>query len=247
MTLLELVKHLRENILDDTGGQGVDWTGFNKDDYDSIQLRWTNEELVANINFAIESVYRRTNLIIDALTLDVEIGVPTYSLPTWVIEVDDVKREDGNYLIKKGMKDLYSLTEFNTKTGELKVWMPDDVMGSMRVYPIPEKNETLSMIISRLPKLRLTWDNPDISPEIREEYLYPMLFGAAEVCYLKDEANTYDPKRSQMFSDMFDAEFPFTSAYSNIRKRKTANRPIRYGGVGQSYFSTSSNTRRFSR
>ena len=48
MNTLQLVTFLRENILDDTGGEGVDWTTYDKDSFDSIQLRWGNEELVAN-------------------------------------------------------------------------------------------------------------------------------------------------------------------------------------------------------
>ena len=69
MTLLELVKHLRTNILYDTGGTGVDWSGYVEDDYSSIQLRWTNEELTANINDSIIQVYHRNNTIKDFLKI----------------------------------------------------------------------------------------------------------------------------------------------------------------------------------
>ena len=50
MNLLDLVTHLRKSVLYDTGGTGVDWSVINESDYDSIQLRWTNEELVNYIN-----------------------------------------------------------------------------------------------------------------------------------------------------------------------------------------------------
>ena len=51
MTLLDLVTYLRRNILHDTGGTGTDWSAWSEDDYDSIQLRWTNEELTAHQRF----------------------------------------------------------------------------------------------------------------------------------------------------------------------------------------------------
>ena len=59
MKLIEAMKYLRENILDDIGGLGADWCSFSEDDADSLQLRWGNEELVANINEAMNQVYRR--------------------------------------------------------------------------------------------------------------------------------------------------------------------------------------------
>lgn len=231
MTLLELVKHLRTNILYDTGGTGVDWSGYVEDDYSSIQLRWTNEELTANINDAIIQVYHRTNTIKDFYDLDITSGEHTYKIDSYLLEILKGKRENGKYLEKKSIDDFWEFQELNTKLGEPSSFMCDVEEGYIRFYPIPNADETVSFMVYRLPKTSLSWDNYDASPEIRSDYQIPMLYHAAHLCYLKDEANTLDPRRAADFKALFDQYFPFTSAYSNMRKWRTSNRPIKYGGI----------------
>lgn len=231
MTLLELVKHLRVNILDDTGGQGVDWTGYSDDTFDSIQLRWKNEELVSNINEAITQVYRRTNPIKDVITLPIIVDKYTYTLPSYIQSIEHVKRATGEQLRVRELSELWHLQDLYTRKGPPIYYIPDVTQDTLQLYPTPLTAETLQMIIYRYAKLKLDWSDNDLSPELKEEYNIPMLFYAAHLCYLKDEANTLDPQRSAMFGGMFDREFPFTSVYSSISKRKKSNRSMRYGGL----------------
>lgn len=231
MNLLELVTYLRDNILDDSGGQGVDWTTYSDTDFDSVQLRWTNEELVSNINESIRQVYRRIHPVKDLIDVDIEIGTTTYTLPEYVLKIIGVKREDGRELEEKGLEDIWELKDMNTKTGDLAKFIPNDINNTLRVFPSPLKNETISVLIYRLPLTELSWDDYEGIPELRADFHIPLLFYAAHLCYLKDEANTLDPGRAKDFLSMFDREFPFTSAYSNTRKRRTANRAIKYGGI----------------
>lgn len=232
MTLLELVTYLRNNILHDRGGTGTDWSSWSESDYDSIQLRWSNEELTAYINTSIDMVYRRTNPIKDFYQLDIEAGTHTYQIPSYILEILKAKRSTGKYIEERSMNDFWNYSEYNTKTGEPASFFPDIEQGSIRFYPIPLADETIDFMVYRLPKSKLDWTTPDGSPELREEYQIPMLYGAASLCYLKDEANTLDPQRANTLTAMFDREFPFTSAYSNIRKGRTTNRPVGYGGIG---------------
>ena len=231
MTLLELVTFLRDNILDDNGGEGVDWTSYSDSDFDSIQLRWENEELVTNINEAINQVYRRTNYAKDILTFDASTGVREYSLPSYVTEVTKMKLSNGVELKEKSMNELWELKTYNTKTGTPSLFIPDEITNTISLHPIPIVDETISYFCYRLPKVKLSWDSKDSSPELKGEYQLPMLNYAAFLCYMKDEANVLDPGRAATFSALFDREFPFTSAYSNIRKSRTSNRPVRYGGI----------------
>lgn len=240
MKTIELVTYLRENVLHDTGGTGVDWSGLSKDDYDSIQLRWTNEELVNYINEAITQVYRRTNPIKDSYELDIEADEPKYTIPSYIKEVLKVRRTDGVPMEEKSMDDLWKYKGYNTDTGEPRFYFTDIEQGYIRIYPIPNLAYTLDMMVYRYPKVKLSWEDYDKSPELREEYQIPMLFGAAALAYLKDESNVYDPSRSASLQALFDREFPFTSAYSTIRKERTANRSIKYGGVGTTRYNTQS-------
>lgn len=231
MTLFELVKYLRKNILYDTGGQGVQWENFVETDYDSVQLRWNNEELVDNINEAVNQVYRRTNPIKDIYLLKVKTGIRDYTLPSYIKKLISCRRADGKVLEEKGLEDYFSIDNFDTKTGDLEKFITDGETNKIRIYPIPVADETISFFVYRYPITKLAWDDYDISPEIKEAYQIPMLFYAAYLCYNKDEVNTYDPTRADKMLSYFDREFPYTSVYSDIRKSRTANRSIKYGGL----------------
>lgn len=230
MTLLELVTYLRTNILDDNGGTGVDWTSSTDTTFDSIQLRWTNEELVANINEAIRQVYRRTNPIKDIYSIPVVINQNTYNLPKYILSIENVKRSTGHPVQPQSIDDLWELTDLNTRVGDVLYYVPDMLQNTIRFYPTPNAIDTISLLIYRLPITELSWDDFDKIPELRAEFHIPLLFYAAHLCYLKDEANTIDPNRASSFLSMFDREFPFTSAYSNIKKSRKTGRLIKYGG-----------------
>jgi len=196
-----------------------------------MQLRWTKEELVANINEAINQVYRRTSPIKDTYSLPVKISTINYTLPSYIKQVRSGRREDGKSLVELELSDFTHIIDFDTRTGDIENYIPDTSTGKLRIYPTPTKDEIVTLFVYRLPKVKLTWDDPDSSPELAEDYQVPMLFGAASLCYMKDEANTFDPNRSAYLSGLFDREFPFTSVYSTIRKSRNAKRPIRYGGI----------------
>jgi hypothetical protein len=119
----------------------------------------------------------------------------------------------------------------NTRQGDIQFYVLDDVDNTLRISPMPLVDETLDILIYRYPKTSLSWEFPDSSPELKEEFQVPMLSYAAFLCYMKDEANTLDPKRADTFSAMFDREFPFVSSYGSIRKRRTSNRTVKYGGI----------------
>ena len=231
MTLLELVTHLRNNILHDNGGTGVDWSSFSSDDIDSMQLRWTNEELTANINEAISQVYKRTSPIKDVYTIDIEAGVTDYTLPDYIKNILLVKNSKGHPVVEREIVELWWDETLDTQIGEVTVFIPDLKNRTIKFLNVPKENETITLLVYRYPKTQLSWDTPDISPELLPQYQLPMLWYAAGLCYLKDEVNTLDPKRADRMMAMFDREFPFTSVYSIIRKERTSNRPIRYGGI----------------
>lgn len=227
MTLLELVSFLRTNILDDTGGHDVDWASYSEVEPGAFQMRWGNEELVANINESIRQVYKRINPVQDSYALSVLSGVKDYTLPSYIRKVLSGRRADGRVLEEKSVADYLS-DDFETNTGDLEAYIPDQETGKLRIYPEPVANETVTLLVYRYPKTELTWDSPDSSPELRLDYQIPMLNYAAFLCYMKDEANSYDPQRANTFSALFDREFPFTSSYSSARKARTTNRPVKF-------------------
>lgn len=227
--MLELVTFLRTNLLDDTGGQGVDWSSHSEDDYDTYQLRWSNEELVANINEAINQVYRRAMPAKDTYNFKATIGKFSYKLPSYILKVLLVKSSDNHEIKEVSLEDIWGNKSLDKQGKPLK-YVTDHLTNTLRLYPIPDKDDDISMVIYRLPLEKLELHSGD-DIELKEEFILPMIHYAASLCYMKDEANVLDPNRSQYFMSLFDREFPFTSSYSTIRKSRTSNRSTRYGGL----------------
>lgn len=236
MNTIELVTHLRTSILDDLGGQGTSWQSFTEDDNSSIQLRWNNEELVRNINEAITLVYRRTHPIKDIGTIPIIANTQTYQLPIQSLEVLLARLSNGMALLKTDIDSLWNNRALFTDKAEPRNYIPDMAQNTITLYPIPTVNDTLTYMYFRLPLIPLSWSTPTAFPELRIEFHLPMLFYAAHLCYMKDEANTLDPKRAATYLSLFDAEFPPVSSYGAMRKSKTANRAINYGGLHQPSF-----------
>jgi len=234
MNTEELVAHLRTNILDDRGGSGsADWSAFEDDDTSSLQLRWGNEELIRNINEAITLVYRRTHPVKDIGTIAVTALDNKYDLPVQCLEVLLVKLANGKALGKTDVDSLWNNQAFFTDIAEPRFYIPDMEGNTLTLYPKPVANDTLTYMYYRLPLVPLSWTNPTLQPELRIEFHLPMLFYAAHLCYMKDEVNTLDPRRAATYLALFDQEFPVVSSYGAMRKAKTANRAINYGGINQ--------------
>lgn len=230
MKVLELVTYLRTNILDDTGGQGVDWASHSEEDYDSYQLRWSNEELVSNINEAVNQVYRRMMPVKDILPISIIADKDTYKLPLHILKIIQIKTDKGVELKEVDLEDLWYSDNNYKRQGEPNVYTSEYLTNTIKVYPLPTENTTFSAIVYRLPLKPLTFYSVE-DVELKDEYTLPMLYYAASLCYMKDEANVLDPNRSQYFMNLFDKEFPFTSSYSTLRKSRTSNRSIKYGGL----------------
>ena len=229
MNVLELVTYLRTNILDDTGGQGVDWTLHTEEDYDSYQLRWSNEELVSNINEAINQVYRRAMPAKDVLSINICKAKDTYKLPTYLLKILQIRSEDGREIKEVDLEDVW-YNHTISSVGHISVYTTDYLTSTIKVYPVPDKYSKMMAMIYRLPLNKADiYSGADV--ELKDEFILPMLHYATSLCYMKDEANTLDPNRSQYFMNLFDREFPFTSSYSTIRKSRTSNRAVKYGGL----------------
>jgi len=235
MDLLGAVTFLRENILDDVGGISSEWGDFSEDDTESFQLRWNNEELVANINEAINQVYRRIlpvkelNPLYDITT---SVGVQTYNLDPKILQIQGIRSQATNKtLVRVALEDVWDDTNLNTGQGVPACYIPNYDTGSISFYKIPEAVVSYSLLVYRLPLITHSWGDTSTPIELREEFMVPMLWYAAALSYEKDEANVVDPTRSAYFLQKFNQEFPMTSAYSDTRKRRTSNRSISYGGI----------------
>lgn len=235
MNLVEMVKYIRVNLLDDYGGTGVDWESYSETDTESVQLRWTNEEIVRNIQQARYFYYRRTLPVreLDSkFNISLASGKQTYDLNPKIIQIVKARLiSSGLELDRVDINDLWDIKDLATYSTTPTKYSPNYESHSILIYPIPDSTDTLQLLVDRFPLRDLTWDNPECGLEVSPEHEITLIWYATHLCYLKDNPNTFDPGRASYFFALFNQECPDTSAYSDNRKRSTSNRPVKYGGI----------------
>lgn len=235
MNLLDLVTHMRKSMLDDTGGVGVEWADLTEEDTDSAQLRWSNEELTRFIDQAVKRAVRAALLIKKseaAFDLTITAGVADYALDERIIRLKYVESvADGRQLEQGEIEDFIGIQSWRTRTGTPISYIADESDNTIKLYPIPVIDDTLNLTYHRLPLVDLSWTDNTVTPEIPSEYQIEMLDYAAYLAYMKDEANTFDPARATTYLALFSSNFTTTSAYSELRRKRSRGRGVAYGGI----------------
>jgi len=232
-----MVKFLRESILDDIGGTGVVWQDITEDLDEAQQLRWTNEELTSFLNEAIRTACRSAMLIKEENALfDIAVTADqaTYALHEKVLEVLDAYYDsNGKSLTKVEIEEIRSNPSWRTQTSEMPLYyIVDYNTGTITLYPTPSASETIHIFATRLPLTDLDWAYAETDThELNSRYDLPFIHGAAYFAYMKDEANSFDPGRSEYFRNLFEREFGHLSHYGANRRSRTKNKTIRYGGL----------------
>lgn len=236
MTLLELITHLRQSILDDVGGTGVTWADITEDQDDVAQLRWSNEELTRFVNEAQNAVTRDILCFKDgSATWDLTVVADTaeYALDSRIIKVKNAYlSSNGAELSRQEIENLMAIRDWRSITGLPVAYVADMDTGTLRLYPTPQASDTVHLLVYHLPLTQFDWETAETqSSPLRLEYQIPMLNYAAYLAYQKDEANTFDPARGNTFLAMYNREFTHNSPYAETRRRRSSNRTIRYGGI----------------
>lgn len=236
MTLLELVTHLRQSILDDVGGTGVAWADITEDQTDVTQLRWSNEELTRFINEAQKQACRASLLIKTAsptFAISVTAGTSEYSLDPRVINIKGAYlNSTGVELVEAEYEDVMGIPNWRTITSTPTHYISDMESGTITLYPTPVVDDTVNLLVYRLPLVEMDWELAETATaEIKAEHQIDMLFYAAFLAYNKDEANTFDPQRAEYYRQLFEKTFTSTSAYADTRRSRTRNKTIKYQGL----------------
>lgn len=233
MTLRELITNLRVSILDDDGGNGVDWTDPNV----AVALRWSNEELTLFINEAQKEVVRRIKCIRDpSLTITVTAGEPLYKLDTSILDIERAKlASNGRRIIEESWETMeQNSLKWEDMTGEPRWLITDWKSGYVLLNPVPETDDVIHLVAERLPKkdMRLAQWGSD-KPEIPEQWQYKMLNWAAHLAYVKDEPNSLDNKKGTLHDELFTRDFGYADNAYAVHRKKAPKRPVVYGGIRQ--------------
>lgn len=235
MLTSELILRFRQEVDDaELPGDG--------DDSDSL---WKCEEILEYIDLAQKEFARKTKLLRDASTTSVTELTLTADDP-WTtlsprvikivranlgstgrkVEVKEFHEMDrGSYSDDYGIR---TMSDWETAKGEPCILVTDMEKDRLRVVPIPTADDTVNLIVDRLPIDDIISTTSVL--EITEiEHQRAMLEYMRHLAYLKQDADTYDKALSE---EMFDKFIERVSVYSrereNVRNRVGTTG---YGGI----------------
>ncbi len=172
---------------------------------------WPTKQLTKWANEGETEACRRAQLLIDSTSpscsVPVVAGTPVVGLDPVVLCVMRA-RMDANPLPMafQTLRDMDACAlGWESVTGKPVVCVTDYQSGAIRLYPSPSEDGTLLLTISRLPSYQMEsdTDEPEIRPEHHPALVQWMLYRA----YAKQDADTFDPRKSASALAEFEREF----------------------------------------
>ena len=142
------------------------------------------------------------------------------------ITLDILNFEDLQYRRSPSDYGVVSPMRLDSRTGALTGVVVGMDKNKLRLINIPVENETINLIVYRLPLE--TIDGADQDLEIDEQHHLHLLIWMKHLAHLKQDAETYDRGRSDLFKANFEAYCE--QARLEREKREHKYRAVAYGG-----------------
>jgi hypothetical protein len=235
MNLSELVTRFREEVDDpELPGQG--------DDSDSL---WKDSEIYHYADLAQKQFARDTRLKRDAtnasvVQLTVTAANPWVAISPLIIKIVRAKLTSTGK--KMALKEFHEMDEsflvddygyqfsnqWETQTGEPQALVTDMEENMVRLAPTPTANDTIDLIVDRLPLTDIT--NSGSTLEFtNDEHNEAMILYMAHKAYRKQDADTYDKELSNDYLQLYAVD----AAKHKRQKEMVRSRIgfVRYGGL----------------
>lgn len=199
---------------------------------------WSDEELNDNINDTLREACIRASLVVEddiklPFVQNVDLSYKSkYNLPSGILDVQAVRLESdpfitlqrtsfrrqesyyGGRVNASGKPYAYALDKTQAGIG-------DDsgiLVRTITFVSTPNEADTALLDVIRLPVLL---EADDDVPEIDEIWHPDLIFGVTGLCYLKRDADTFDPRRSERDYAIFETKFGPRIPAVVIRERQT--------------------------
>lgn len=200
------------------------------DDTDTADPLWTDDEVIEYMNETVEEIAEKTLCLKDAQTTAVtELTVTASS--AWVPYSELILEFDPQSVYSQGQTknlpimnkyeflrdrrdDDYGVVtpsqDWQTTTGEPRIFISDMHDQSLRVYPIPTANDTVEVQVARLPQS--SEEITDISASSVEVPIIPNMFHRKmldymmHLAYMKNDAECYDRGLSNLWLAKWEGE-----------------------------------------
>lgn len=219
MNFDQLLKAAREDLSDTAGTRDKDHV-LNSD----LALRLFNE--------AIHEACRRARLLVDRSTTEICTYAVTAGDPVIALDPRIIKIRRANLasrptpLTRRYTADMEERSPgWESHTGSVDSYVADYETGSICLYRIPPQNDTLKLVVVRLPLEDLTLQGtPGIPPQYHAALRH---YVVAEIRYT-DDSELYDPRKAAIAEAKFEKEFgPKRSAQDEVWEN---SQPFEEGG-----------------
>lgn len=178
---------------------------------------WKDEEIDEYANDAVDEACRRASLIVDSTSavaqVDLSAGDSYFEIDDSVIYIRRaVLVSTGRPLVPKvsrAMDEEVGNWEMATASVPM-VFIPDWETGKIALWPPTASSDSIRMTVIRTPTEQMTEDDdvPEIAPRFHRALLDWML----HLAFLKQDADTFDPKKAAQHEERFTSEFGQPSA-----------------------------------
>lgn len=213
----------------------VDFITAFRSELDDIKVPplWSDEEIVAYLNEAVQEACERAYLIEDRATptvcvVTLEPGVDTYSLHPSVFQIKRLTFR-GRPL---GGTSVQALDDecpgWEGRTGQPRAFIFEQASGALparvRLVPTPAQAEPINLTVYRGALKKLSADMDQCKPEIHERYHARLKDWVYRCAYLKQDVETLDRSRAAEFEGLFTQAFG-ERPDANVQRKQRDRRP----------------------
>jgi hypothetical protein len=178
---------------------------------------WKDEEIDEYANDAVEEACRRASLLVDSTS---DIAQVSISAGDTYFEIDEsviyvrraILNSTGRPLVPKVSRAMDE--EVPNWDGAIAsvpmVFVPDWETGKMALWPPTAADDMIRMTVIRTPTEDMVDD--DDEPEIAKRFHRALLDWMLHLGFLKQDADTFDPKKASQHEERFTGEFGQPSA-----------------------------------
>lgn len=136
-------------------------------------------------------------VLLPVCSLAIVANTTTYVLSPYVKEIHRIKLALGTRpLIRKTVAwlDRYRSGWEDEAAGDPIIWVPDLDNNKITLVPPPAATDTAKLTVYRLPLITLASSTRTVSPEIPLEYHEDMISGILQLCFEKNDEETFRPQ-----------------------------------------------------
>lgn len=210
---------------------------------EALPYLWSDVEVYSFIDDAQKMFCRMQGGIADATSavtrIDVTAGDVFVPISPLILKLREARRTaDGRDLDILNFEDLQfqrgvddygysSGFRFDNTPGDIRALVVGMETNKVRLVRVPQEDQSIDLIIYRLPLVAITTTNQQL--EIDEHHHRHLLHWMKHLAHQKQDAETYDRGRADMFRTEFAAYCDLAKAEREKREHKY--RTVGYGGI----------------